>query len=338
MDGLNSNNKKDLIKLAQEVLTKYQIVPQNISVIQSGTIKTVWKIKTANGNLCLKRLKQTYDKALFSVNAQIYIKNKGGNVPGIILDVTNNPIVEYYNQLFVLYEWIEGRDLNFGNSTDFKLALEGLATFHIFSKGYESDEASRISTKLGKWPEQYTSMRNKFIAWKEISKNSLSEGSYSTFYRVSDSMISIANLALDNIGKSSYNALTSPGSKSIVLCHQDYGKGNAILTGDKVFVLDLDGVTFDLPIRDLRKLIGKDAENRGRWQLQNIDNVYNIYSSVNPLSPEEKRILYIDLLYPHWFYGLVKNLFQNNKPVKSSEIERMAKLEESKVSLLTSLI
>lgn len=338
MDEVYSGQGKDLNKLAQEVLARYSIIPQNISVIQSGTIKTVWKVKTADRILCLKRLKQTIDKALFSVNAQIYIKNNGGNVPGIILDKSNNPIVEHNNQLFVVYEWLEGRDLNFSNPQDFKLALEGLARFHISSKGYESAEESRTSTKLGKWPDQYASMRNKFIAWKEISKNNLSQSHYNSYFRVSDSMISIADMSLAFIEKSSYNSLISPGSKSVVLCHQDYGRGNAILTGNKVAVLDLDGVTFDLPARDLRKIIGKEAENRGRWQLQNIENVYSIYSSVNPLSSEEKKILFIDLLYPHWFYGLIKNLFQNNKPVKSAEIERIAKLEESKVSLLSSLI
>jgi spore coat protein I len=338
LEGIYSEKGLDLNKLAQEVLAKYAIIPQHISIIQSGTIKTVWKVKIIDKFLCLKRLKQTYDKALFSVNAQIYIKNNGGNVPGIILAKNNQPIIEHNNQLFVVYEWLEGRDLNFSNPVDFKYALEGLARFHISSKGYETAEESRTSTKLGKWPDQYTSMRNKFIAWKEISNNNLSQSHYNSFFKVSDSMISIANMAIDFIGKSTYDNLTSPGSSSIVLCHQDFGKGNAILAGDRVAVLDLDGVTFDLPARDLRKLIGKEAENKGRWQLESIENVYKVYNSVNPLSSEEKRILCIDLLYPHWFYGLVKNLFQNNKPIKSSEIERMAKLEESKVSLLKSLI
>lgn len=338
LDGKYSEQGSNLTKLAQEVLLKYGIIPQHISIIQGGSIKTVWKIKTSEGLLCLKRLKQTYDKALFSVNAQIYIKNNGGNVPRIIADKNDNPIVSHNDQLFVVYEWLNGSDLNFSNPNDFKLALEGLAEFHVTSKGYESADESRTSTKLGKWPDQYTSMRNKFIAWKETSANNLSQSHYNTYYKVSDSMISIANMALEFIQKSSYDDLVSPNSKSIVLCHQDYGKGNAILVGDKVIVLDLDGVTFDLPARDLRKLIGKEAENKGRWGLQNIENVYRVYTSANPLSNEEKKILCIDLLYPHWFYGLVKNLFQNNKPIKSSEIERMAKLEESKVSLLNSLI
>ena len=54
--------------------------------------------------------------------------------------------------------------------------------------------------------------------------------------------------------------------------------------------------------------------------------------------PEEKKVLFIDLLYPHWFYGLVKNIFKNNKLENSGKIEKIAKLELSKVPLLESLI
>lgn len=338
LNDMNSKQGNELNKLAYEVLGKYPVQPLSVSIIQGGTIKTVWKVKTANKLLCLKRLKQTYDKALFSVNAQIYIRNKGGNVPGIIIDNNGECIVEYKNQLFVLYEWLEGKDLNFGNPGDLKLALEGLARFHTYSKGYKSVENSRTSTKLGKWPDQYASMKNKFISWKEISSNNSSQPHYNSYLKVVDSIIYIADMALNYIQKSSYDNLTSPSSNSIVLCHQDFGKGNALLVENEVVVLDLDGVTFDLPARDLRKLIGKDAEIKGRWQLDYIENVYKIYTSVNSLTPDEKGILFIDLLYPHWFYGLVKNLFQNNKPIKASEIERMANLENSKLSILKNLI
>ena len=46
------------------------------------------------------------------------------------------------------------------------------------------------------------------------------------------------------------------------------------------------------------------------------------------------EVLHADLLFPHWFYGLVKNLFQNNKSLKASEIEKTALLESSKEEAL----
>lgn len=323
--------------IALSVIKDYRITPIVITMIQGGTIKTVWKVKAENGVFCLKRLKQPYEKASFSVNAQIHIKQSGGNVPGIIFNKSDQPITQYNGQLFVLYEWVEGADLNFSNSSDLKASIQGLASFHTYSKGYDPDEASRISTKLGKWPEQYASMLEKLACWEAEAKVKASQQNYAAYLKYTPSIIKIGKMALDTLKASKYDTLTCIGSDSIVLCHQDYGKGNAILTEKGVCVLDLDGVTFDLPARDLRKIIGKNAENKYQWQPETIKEICGWYEEINPLGNDVREILYMDLLFPHWYYGLVKNLFQVGKAVKGEQIERIAKLEESKVPILTSL-
>lgn len=334
---INLNNENDLIQLAAEVLKQYKIIPQDIKVIQGDSIKTVWKVTTNDELLCLKRLKQTIDKALFSVNAQIYIKNSGGNVPKIILNNQDQPITIFNEQLFVVYQWLEGKDLNFGNNEDLNHAVKGLAKFHKLSKGYIPPDEARISTKEGKWPAQYDSMMGKLIEWKEVAQNNKSVGCYGAYLNVVDPIIEIGKISLEMLKNSNYENLTNDQG-SLVLCHQDYGRGNAILTNDGVIVLDLDGVTFDLPSRDLRKIIGKQAETKGLWDEKLIGNVVSWYSEINMISEEDKRILYIDLLFPHWFFGCVKNLFKNNKLIKSEQIEKTAKLEQSKVLLLKKLI
>jgi spore coat protein I len=323
-----------LQQLAVDVLRGYPIEPGSITVIQSGGIKAVWKVETPSGTLCLKRLKQAYDKAGFSVNAQLHIKKAGGRVPSILPDRQGQPLVEYNGQLFVLYEWLEGKDLDFLNPQDLPNAVQGLAAFHIASRGYLPPESSRTSTKLGKWPEQYVSMRNRMIAWKEVAAQNTGLPAHSAYLKHADSITDLADMALDLLEKSKYEELVSPGSPSIVLCHQDFGRGNALLTASGVAVLDLDGVTFDLPARDLRKIIGKLAESNGRWDLEAIRKVTGLYEQVNRLTSDEMEVLYIDLLFPHWFFGLVKNQYQNAKLLKTAEIERTAELELSKVQLL----
>lgn len=338
MNNSTDSSDKTLDTIALNVLKEYYIVPENLTLIQGGTIKTVWKFKLQDRQLCLKRLKQTYDKALFSVNAQIHIKNSGGKVPGVILSRNMQPIVQYNEQLFVLYEWINGNDLNFDVPIDLRLAVQGLAGFHIASRGYCPDDNARISSKQGKWPDQYESMKNKMIAWKEIANNNSLQPHYLAYSKYTDSMIDIANQALDRISKSNYKHLTSEGSPSVVLCHQDFGRGNVISTANGVYVLDLDGVTFDLPARDLRKIIGKRAENTGQWQADSIKEILDWYIKINPLNNEEIETLYVDLTFPHWYFGLVKNLFQNGKPLKASEIEKISKLEEAKVPIINTLM
>lgn len=338
MSKVTNESKKDLDDLAVRVLQEYGIVPLNITIIQSGSIKTVWKIKTPGKLLCLKRLKQTYDKVLFSVNAQIYIKNSGGNVPGIILNQKGQPIVQYNDQLFVVYEWLEGKDLNFNNNADLEAALRGLATFHKASKGYQQPDNARESSKFGRWPDQYISMKNRFETWKNFALQNKSSDSHASYLKCVDSMIDVSNIALEYIGKSQYKNLSAPNSDLKVLCHQDYGKGNAISTPNGVVVLDLDSVTYDFSARDLRKIIGKLAVDKNTFSISRINEILSWYSKENPITEEEKKILYIDLLFPHWFHGLIKDQYIKNKPVNPSEIERVVRFEKAKITLLRKLL
>lgn len=329
------NNKDNLVAI--NVLKEYGIVPDELRLIQGGTIKTVWRLNTKGKRLCLKRLNKTYDKALFSVNAQIHIKASGGKVPGIIANQTRESIVKYNDELFVLYEWIDGVDMNFDEAADLREAVQGLAAFHIASKGYLPPFGSQVSTKLGKWPSQYKSMQKKLTSWKEEASLYQEQPQYKAYLEYADSMISLADQAHDRLLKSNYGAFVSEGSPYVVLCHQDYGRGNSLSTPDGVYVLDLDGVTYDLPARDLRKIIGKNAENKGQWQAESIEKIINWYNDINPLDDKEIDILYIDLLFPHWFFGLVKNKFQKGKTLKPTEIEKIAKLEEAKALLIKTL-
>jgi len=333
----NGESRKDLFELASSVLLNYDIIPDSIKIIQNKRLKTLWKFSYNDEVMCLKRLRHTVDKALFSVNAQIYIYNKGGNVPRIYLNSKGDAITEYMNQLFVLYGWIDGRDLNFSKLSDLSLAVEGLSKFHRASVGYRPPENARVSYKLGKWPEQYRSMQKRMTEWKDLALLKEGQPGYSCYLKYVDSITQMADTAIDALQESSYNLLTGIEFYQSPLCHQDYGEGNALLSEQEVYVLDLDGVTYDLPVRDLRKLTGKRMEDTDEWKEDMIESILGWYERNNTLSKQEKELLKIDLLFPHWFFGVVKNLFKKNKHVKDSKIQRVARLEQSKLSILQDL-
>lgn len=285
-----------------------------------------------------KRLKQTEEKALFSVEAQRYIKAKGGNVPGVILNKAHEPITDMNHELFVLYEWIEGKQLNFEKKEDFMAAMEGLAHFHKFSKGYQPPESARISTKIAKWPDQYRSMLSRMNEWKSISVQKAGTPVYDVYLEWVDPIMALGEKAIQYLEGSSYSSLSSQDSPAVVLCHQDYGKGNALLTPGGVWILDMDGVTFELAARDLRKIILKTMENQGKWQEGSMLEIVSWYEKANKLTAEERKMVYIDALFPHSFFGTVKNQFVKNKQVKATSIGKIGKLEMSKENSLKSLI
>lgn len=334
MEALDRN----LQDIARSVLAQYDIEPVKIQVVQQGGIKTVWKVITGNDTFCLKRLKHTKEKALFSVEAQRYIRSKGGLVPDIILNRAHEAITDRNDELFVLYEWIEGKQLNFGNKEDFMAAMEGLAHFHKSSKGYRPPEGARVSTKIAKWPDQYRSMLNRLTEWKSVSARKAGTPVHDAYLKWVDPIIALGEKAIRYLEGSSYGDLSAPNSQAIVLCHQDYGKGNGLLTPDGVWILDMDGVTFELAARDLRKIILKTMEDKGKWHEESMLEIISWYERANTLSMEEKRMVYIDTLFPHGFFGTVKNQFQKNKPVKASSIEQIGRIEMSKENSLESLI
>ncbi|MBZ9634506.1 CotS family spore coat protein [Clostridium sp. FP1] len=328
------NDLTNYLELGRKVLLEYNISPQNLQTIQSKGLKTLWKFTYKGTTLCLKRLKHSFEEALFSVNAQIYILNNGGNVPKIHPNSKGNSITQYNGQLFVLYSWIHGRDMNLENPKDLALALQALSKFHIDSIGYEPPIDAKISSKLGNWPNQYESMKNRMLKLKELCSQTPNNPSYFSYVNQLDPIIEICNKTINLINDSPYRSLCSIDQKDSCLCHQDFGTGNVMLSNEGATVIDLDGVTYDLKVKDLRKIIGKRMMKFNDYSIKNIEDILKYYETNTTLTPEQKKVLKIDLMFPHWFFGLVKTLHKNPKPIGSDKISATSKFEQNKFSIL----
>ena len=177
-------------------------------------------------------------------------------------------------------------------------------------------------------------MKSKLTAWKDTAA-SVSQPAHTAYLRrgCNDGPCRYgAGTALCI----NYDKPSSEGSGSLVLCHQDYGKGNALSTADGI--ISSIWMVSPLICQGSEKNHWETGSNLSQWCAETITNILGWYSEVNPQSRAETEILLTDLLYPHWYYGLVKNRFQNEKPLKTEEIERAARLEESKVRVLSELL
>lgn len=328
----------ELDNLAHKVLTDYDIKPKSTEVMQSGGVKTVWRIDTGKNRLCLKRLRQPLEKALFTINAQNYMARKGAKVPAIYPARDGRLYILHNNQLFVLYQWITGKDLFLNNMSDLKNALRGLAAFHRDSAGYMPPANCRASSKLGRWPHHYNSMLERLRKWKQIASGSPNSPLSKVFLAHVDNSIRLGQKALAILEKSHYTEWVKEVADRKSLCHQDFGDGNVLLTPEGVYVIDLDSVTYDLPVRDLRKIIIKRMSARGKWDKELIHYIVSNYSQVNPLNKKQLQVLYTDLLFPHEFHDTAKNPYRKNKPIDAGKLVKAAKFEQGKQKILESLI
>lgn len=326
---------EEIISLAKKVLASYPIRPDSIRVIQSGGIKTVWKISSPQGTYCLKRLRHPLEKTHFSIQAQHFLASKKANVPAIIKNRDDELLVEKDGEVFVLYDWIPGNDLNFSRPDDLRNALAGLAVFHKASKGFVPSIPCRESTKWGRWPHQYQSMLERFKTWNSQKQpSSLAK----IYHSHAETMISQGEQALHLLERSRYQNWIESAEKEKGLCHQDYGEGNALQTKNGVVVLDLDGATYDLPLRDLRKIIIKQMSNKGDWDPALLKKIISWYTAIHPLTSEQLQILYIDCFFPHEFHATAKNPFHKGKPISTGELAKAAAFEKRKAKHLLPLV
>jgi len=124
--------------------------------------------------------------------------------------------------------------------------------------------------------------------------------------------------------------------------HQDYGWSNGQLGPDgKVWIIDLDGVAFDLTFRDLRKLITGTMDDRGDWDVDWMKKMILAYHEANPLDRDSMQVMLIDMLLPNEFYKLVKDAFYDPTMALGAEmaaaIKRLLVTDERKQQALLEL-
>lgn len=303
-------NLPQMISLAEVLIKNWDISVEKIEVIQGNQLALVWKLTTSEGSLCLKRIHRPEKKSLFSIHAQDYLAKKGFRVPRIFPNKSGKLYTKYYSFLFVVYDWIEGTTFDLSVPEDLKMIMKGLAEYHQASIGYKPPAGVDIFSKIGKWPNHYIKRCQQMESWKLIAE-SLPDDPFAQLYlQEIDFFLEDSRNTLKLLQESEYPSWSKTVKKTPNLCHQDYGAGNTLLgTDEKIWIIDLDTTSFDLPIRDLRKMIVPLLDTTDTWNNEIFQLMMDAYESINPLTGEQKRIMFIDMLFPYELHELAKERF-----------------------------
>lgn len=337
---LSPEEEQKLILLAETIIQNWDVTVSNTEVIQGGQMALVWKLHTADGPLCLKRIHRPEKKALFSIHAQDYLAKKGTRVPGIIPNKNGELYTKYGPFLFVVYDWIEGRPFELTVTEDLENIFKGLAEFHQASIGYHPPVGVPVFSKLGRWPNHYIKRYQQMETWKKLAEVQQHEDPFSQAYLAQiDPFIEEAKHTLQRLLNSEYVSWVNTIKAEPNLCHQDYGTGNSLLgTDNQIWVIDLDTVSFDLPIRDLRKMIIPLLDTNGTWDDTTFNTMINAYESVSPLNGEQKKVMFIDMLFPYELYDVIRERYVRKSPLLVDELNGAFEYERIKSKALNEVI
>ncbi|MCM3601747.1 CotS family spore coat protein [Robertmurraya korlensis] len=334
----------ELEKMAYEVISHYDMTVSEMTLITSKPDKggAIWKIETNHGPRSIKVLHRQPTRSLFSIGAQLYVVQQGARVASLIPTKENHLYVEAGGKLWIVTDWVTPLEQLMKIDLEGASALcYGLGEFHRHTKGYIPPNGSKKSSRLYRWNQYYEKMIQKIGWFRDIAHAYPETVASPHLLSVVDKFEQQANDMYEKFKQSAYRKMIAKGEAHWGLAHQDYGWSNGQQGPGGIWVIDLDGVSYDLPIRDLRKIITSTMDDMGTWDLEWIRGVIDAYHQANPIDQETFELLWIDMAFPNEFYKHVKEVVFEPVNFMNTELDaildRITLTESNKWEVLSEL-
>lgn len=329
--------------IAEAVIKMYDMSVSSRTLITSKPDKggAIWRIETNKGPRSLKLLHRSPERSLFSVGLQEYVVKQGARVPALIPAKDGKLFVEMGGKLWIVTDWIQ---LQPATKVDLVGAQElcyGLGEFHRHTKGYLPPLGAKNSSRLYRWPQYYQKIAKKIGWMREMASAYRETAASPQILSVVDEYERQAKEAITRLQQSSYSKMVAMGEPHWGLVHQDYGWSNGQNGPGGLWVIDLDGVSYDLPFRDLRKLITSTMDDMGTWDVSWMRGMIEAYHKANPLDAESFEVLLIDMAMPNEFYKHLKEMFFDPVTFLNTEagaiLQRVVATDQTKWQALAEL-
>lgn len=275
--------------------------------------KGIYYLKTNKGERCLKRINYGPQKLLFVYGAKEHLINNGFNkVDRYFLNIEGEPYALVNEDLYTLSEWLEGRECDFHNIEDVKLAASTLAKMHEASKGYDPPENSKLKSDLGRWTHLMGKRIRSLDKMRDMIRKKNNKSEFDLIYLKSMEFYKeIGKEALNTLEESSYYELCAIAEEQKSFCHHDFTYHNIIFNEKSdVHVIDFDFCKREVRAFDISSFMIKVLK-RVDWDIRFAKEIITSYNEVSKLDIEEYKVLYAYLKFPQRYWRLANRYYYN---------------------------
>ena len=275
--------------------------------------KGVYHLRTNKGEKCLKKINYGPQKLLFVYGAKEHLIQNGFNlVDKYCLNIEEEPYAIVNEDIYTLSEWIEGRECDFHNIEEVKLAARTLAMLHEASKGYDPPENSKLKSDLGRWTNLMTKRIKSFDKMRDMVRKKNNKNEFDLLYIKSMEFYKeIGKKALKTLNESEYIELCEIAQNDKSFCHHDFTYHNIILDeNNNCHVIDFDYCKRELRTFDISNFMIKVLK-RVDWNTDFANAIIESYNEISPLLESEYKVLYAYLQFPQRYWRLANRYYYN---------------------------
>lgn len=302
-----SNKEREII---DRVLNLY-----NFNTISYEKVRSVYKVKTNLGNICLKKLKHGKNK---SENGNLLVeelhRNNFFNTPKYLKTRNNKLFVRYKKLFFYATEWIDGSECKLDNIEEVINCTKLLAKFHQATSKINYKNL-KIKNNLKNWPKFYKEIMYELYKFEKIIDSKRIKSNFDIEYKKNIGIFfNKALFSLKILNESEYYRLCESAYKNHTICHDSFYYQNIIKKDNDYFIIDLDSIIIDLQIKDLGKFIRRLMSKKDYcWNFEKVKNIIEAYSSISKLTKEQLEVMLALIIFPHKFWKLGKKRYIKHK-------------------------
>lgn len=319
---------------ANRVLPAYPLRVHHINILQGeGSRKALWRVSSAQGEYLLKRSHYPLEKILFSIYAQLFVLKKGTRVPPILRAYDGLPYVHLDGTTYIVYKWLpEARNPDFAQKEDLKQTIIALGQFHKSLEGYIPPIACEENWREGKGTADYIKLI-RHLNRLSVTFKKEKKGNYANIIEYFPKVIHRSEKLLERLQEVGFDSIIEEVRQRRLLTHEDFGAPNALIVRDTGYVIDIDGLAYNLPSRDLGRVILKGMRKQGMKESQ-IQQMIRWYDSENRLTKQEQEIMLLEMSFPHQLLRVAHSDLREGN-ISSKKYQRVIEFEDLKYSLLS---
>ncbi|EYE89780.1 hypothetical protein Q428_00330 [Fervidicella metallireducens AeB] len=280
-------------------------------IIEIIPMRGVYLLKTDKGDKCLKKVNYGLQKLMYLYNAKEHIiKNGFKNIDMYLLTPTGVPYALVNDDVYVVTEWIDGRECDFRDEEDLKQASKLLGEFHLLARGFIPDESVRMRNDIGKLEKTLEKRLSTLNKMRDMARKNKRKTDFDIMYLSNvDFYIKLGQQALNTLDIEAYNRVCQAALEDNVLCHHDYTYHNIIMGNDgQNYIVDFDYCKAEIQIYDVSTLMVKSLK-RLEWNPETAKAILEAYSQVKPITSDELNILKTLLVFPQRFWRLANRYY-----------------------------
>lgn len=279
-----------------------------LKVIELEKIKNVYKVRTFEGDYCLKVIKYNFPHFYFILSAIKHLQDNGfDRVPEIIKRIDGADYISFEGCNAYLTKWINARECNYDNPIDVSKAAVKLAQLHNKSEGFIVTENMQPRVYWYEWIKHFTERRGEILDFRKriLEKEKKSEFD-SLYLKAMNEELERADKAVQNLKESRYIEKVDREIVKKGFCHHDYAHHNVLIEDNgNINIIDFDYCILDINIHDLSSLLLRKLKN-GKWSIEDAIFIMDSYSKERIVEKRDIPIMAAFMEFPqdYWQVGI----------------------------------